>query len=162
MLLNILTEPNSLLHQKAQELDFSVWNKTELKELAANMLETMYLKDGVGLAAPQIGKSIRLCVIAKNFTADKTADLVLINPTWQKLSISKINDEEGCLSVPDIYGQVKRYKKIRVKATDLSGQPLVFEAMDFFARIVQHEIDHLDGILFIEKAKKLHSFEKKL
>ena len=162
MLLNILTEPNSLLHQKAKEIDLASCNMDELKNIAANMIETMYLKDGVGLAAPQVGHSVRLCVISKNYALDQSRDLVLINPQWSKLSISKAYDEEGCLSVPNVYGQVKRYKKIKVKALAPDGRPLEFGAEKFFARIIQHEVDHLDGVLFIEKAKNIHGLEKNL
>jgi len=120
------------------------------------MTETMYKSDGVGIAAPQVGVSIMLCVIAKQFATTKE-DLILINPVWEKKSVLKTTDTEGCLSVPGIFGEVKRYKKIKVQALDKNGARIEFLANNFFARIVQHEIDHLNGVLFIEKAKNLHS-----
>jgi hypothetical protein len=99
--------------------------------------------------------------IAKEYNElSKRKCLTLINPTWVKLSTKTAWDEEGCLSVPGIYGQVKRYTKIKVKAFDEHGKPLEFIAEDFFARIVQHEADHLNGTLFIEKAKDLHKIDK--
>ncbi len=120
------------------------------------MTETMYKSDGVGIAAPQVGASIMLCVIAKQFAGTKT-DLTLVNPVWEKKSLLKTSDTEGCLSVPGVFGEVKRYKKIKVNALDRDGNKIEFLANNFFARIVQHEVDHLNGILFIEKAKNVHS-----
>jgi len=122
----------------------------------------MYAKDGVGIAAPQVGESIQVCAIAKDFTADKKSDLILINPIWEKKSIKRAWGEEGCLSVPNIFGKVKRCKKILITALDTAGKPIKIEAEDFFARIVQHEIDHLNGILFVDKAKDLYEVDKKL
>lgn len=162
MLLNILTEPNSRLRARAKEIDLERFNKTELKHLIANMVETMYLKDGVGLAAPQVDESVRLFVISKIYAPGQKEELVLINPTWEKLSIFKVWDEEGCLSVPGLYGQVKRFKKIKVRGLNAKGQMVEFVAENFLARIVQHEVDHLDGVLFIDKAKGLHAVEKNL
>lgn len=162
MLLNILTEPNSILRQKAKDVDWATVNKTDLASLAADMLETMYIKDGVGLAAPQVGHSIRMFVISKAYSPDKDKELVLINPVWEKASIFKVWDEEGCLSVPDIYGHVKRFKKIKVKGLDLTGKPINFTVEGFLACIIQHESDHLDGVLFIDKAKDLHPLEKNI
>lgn len=121
------------------------------------MIETMYIKDGVGIAAQQVGEPIMLCVIAKAFSPiNPREDLILINPTWEKLTTKQIWDHEGCLSVPGkIYGEIKRYTHLRVKALDKKGEPLEFEVKDFPACIVQHEVDHLNGHLFIEKAKNL-------
>ncbi len=120
----------------------------------------MYAKDGVGIASVQVGNPIQLCVIAKDFTPDKKADLILINPSFEKKSILREWGEEGCLSVPNTYGSVRRFKKIKVSALNAKGEKIEFVATEFFARIIQHEIDHLNGVLFIEKAKKLHTFEK--
>lgn len=157
MVLEIKINPDEILRRVGKNIGPAAFKGDEIKKLAADMIETMYVKDGVGLAAPQVGKSIQLCVIAKNFTADKKKDLILINPKWEKAGILREWGEEGCLSVPDLYGQVKRHKKIKVEALDENGKPLKFLADDFFARIVQHEIDHLNGILFIDKAKSLHT-----
>ncbi len=160
MLLKVITEPKEILHQKGHELTVAELATPEIKKLIKNMTETMYVKDGVGIAAPQVDESIQLCVIAKKYSPINTnEDLVLVNPVWKKTSILKAWGEEGCLSVPTTYGEVKRYTKIKVNALNQDGQPIEFLAKDFIARIVQHEVDHLNGVLFIEKARKLHKVE---
>lgn len=160
MVYPIVFEPNPILHKRSADVDPAAIKMPEMQKFIKDMVETMYVKDGVGLAAVQVGKSMQLCVIAKNFTPDKKKDLCLINPTWIKLNNKQEWDEEGCLSVPEIYGEVKRYINIKVKALDAQGKPVEFVAEDFFARIVQHECDHLNGTLFIEKAKNLHRVRK--
>ncbi len=163
MTLPVIVEPNPILHKKAQSVDPAIIGEQKFKKLIKGLIETMYVKDGVGMAAPQINESVQLCVIHKQQNPlDPNKDLILINPTWEKTSVFKAWDEEGCLSVPGIYGKVKRYRKIRVKALDENGQPLNFTAEDFPARVIQHECDHLQGVLFIEKAKDLHEIEKGL
>jgi peptide deformylase len=159
MIYDIVTDPNPMLHKRSADVDPSTISSREMQKFMKDMVETMYVKDGVGLAAVQVGKPMQLCVIAKNYTPQKE-DLVLINPTWKKLSTHTNEDEEGCLSVPGLYGKVKRYSKIQVNALDRKGKPIEFVAEEFFARIVQHEYDHLDGHLFIEKAKDLHRIDK--
>lgn len=160
MIYTIVFEPNPLLHKRSADIDPGAIDTPEMKKFVKDMIETMYVKDGVGLAAVQVGVSKQLCVIAKNFTPDKKKDLCLINPTWVKMNNKQAWDEEGCLSVPEIYGEVKRYVAIKVKALDEKGKPLEFVAEDFFARIVQHECDHLNGTLFIEKARNLRRIKK--
>lgn len=162
MVYDIVTDPNPILHRPSEPVSLDEIKSREMQKFIKDMIETMYVKDGVGLAAVQVGRPILLCVITKKFTPDQKEDLCLINPTWKKLSISKINEEEGCLSVPGMYGQIKRYAKIKVNAFDKNGHPIEFVAENFFARIVQHEIDHLNGHLYIEKATKLHRAEKAL
>ncbi len=163
MVHNIVFEPNPMLHKRSVDVELKEISTKEMQKFIKDMVETMYVKDGVGLAAVQVGRPMQLCVIAKNYNAlNEHEDLCLINPTWTKLSLFKGLDEEGCLSVPGIYGQVKRYLKIKVRALDKNGQPLEFAAENFFARIIQHEVDHLNGILFIEKAKNLHKINKEL
>ena len=121
------------------------------------MIETMYIKDGVGLAAPQVGRSIQLCTIIKQYNEFTPGeDLCLINPTWEKLNRKQEWDEEGCLSVPGKFGKIKRYTDIKVSAFDKKGKPITFEAHNFFARIIQHELDHLNGHLYIDRAKDVH------
>ena len=160
MILPITTEPNPLLRQVSKNLTAEEINSKKTKEFVGNLIETMYAKDGVGIASVQVGNPIQLCVIAKNFTPGQSEDLILINPAFEKKSVLREWDEEGCLSVPNIYGSVRRYKKIKVSALNIKGEKTEFIAADFFARIIQHEIDHLNGVLFIDKAKKLHTFEK--
>ncbi len=156
MILPVLTESNKILRRVGDKVAIVDLATSEMKKFISDLTETMYAKDGVGIASPQVGKSIQLCVIAKNFTPDKKRDLVLVNPTWKKTTTKTAWDAEGCLSVPGIYGEVKRYVEINVTALDETGAPLQFKAKNFFCRIVQHEVDHLNGILFIDKAKNLH------
>ena len=160
MILDIVTEPNPILHKKSKELTKAEILNPDTQQLIHNMIETMRLKDGVGLAAPQVGKLLRIFVIEKSFTKDKRRDLVLINPVWKKAGFLKDWDDEGCLSIPNVFGKVKRFKKISIKALDTNAEPIEFVAKNFFARSIQHEADHLDGILFIEKAKKLYEIKE--
>lgn len=160
MILPITKEPNPLLHKVSKDLTMEEINSKEIKEFTKDLIETMYAKDGVGIASVQVGNPIQLCIIAKDFTPDKKTDLILINPKFEKKSVLREWAEEGCLSVPNTYGSVRRFKKIKVSALNHKGEKIEFMATNFFARIIQHEIDHLNGILFIEKAKKLHTFKK--
>lgn len=116
-----------------------------LKQLAQDMLATMYINQGVGLAAPQIGLGFQMVVIGC-----EKRELVLINPQIIKCSGETLQTE-GCLSVPEAYGYVRRYDKITVEAYDVFGKKKTYKEAGFFARVVQHELDHLDGVLFIDK-----------
>lgn len=159
MMLKIITEPSQILHQVGAMVNLATIKTPEFQKFLDDMVETMYKQDGVGLAAPQINQSIQVCVISKEYSPD-IKELILINPKWEKTSIRKTWDSEGCLSVPEIYGEVKRYKSIKVKAWDRHGQEIKFVTDKYLARIIQHEVDHINGHLFIEKAKNLHRIEK--
>lgn len=168
MLLPIIVDPNPLLNQTAKKLSNQEIKSAKIQNLIKQMIPTMYLKDGVGLAAVQIGKLVRICIIHKNFVNNSTIklnegrmneDLILINPVWEKNGFWQEWEEEGCLSVPNTYGQVKRFKKIKVEAIDRNGNQLKFLADNFLARIIQHEVDHLNGILFTAKAKNLKIYD---
>ena len=147
-LLKVITIPAKNLREQSK--DITKANIPQLSGLIKNMIETMYVSDGIGLAAPQIGKNIRLATIGKEATPDGK-DWAIINPKILKHSWRKVIGEEGCLSVPGVTKEVSRFKKITVKALNQKGESHIFEAEDFFARVVQHEIDHLDGILIIDK-----------
>lgn len=147
--LKILTEPNPTLRARAKELDLKKWDSAELERLAREMIETMKEAPGVGLAAPQIGKSIRLIVVERT-----PAPLVMINPEITGHSLRKHALEEGCLSVPGKYGLIKRYRTVKVRARTLDGAPFELKAKGLLAQIFQHEIDHLNGVLYIDKALK--------
>ncbi len=160
MFLPVVVEPNPMLHKRGRDLTKAEVSTPAIKKLIKNMIETMYIKDGVGIAAPQVNESLQVCIIAKQFSPlQNNEDLALINPTWTKISLKTNWDTEGCLSVPFVYGEVKRYSKIKVKALNRHGEEIEFEASDFPARIVQHEVDHLNGILFIEKARNLKKID---
>jgi len=122
----------------------------EILNLIKDMAETMYADSGVGLAAPQVGVSKRIMVI----DGDEDGLIVLINPMIVK-SEGEVVDEEGCLSVPGIYSQVKRSSKVTVKALNENGDPIEITKEGLTARTLQHEIDHLDGILFIDRIGRM-------
>lgn len=155
MILPIVTHPNPILTTKTNAISLDVLKTEEVQTLIDNMIPTMYHAKGVGLAAPQIGQSKRICIIGKEAREPHAEDLVLVNPVWTKLSKKKTGDIEGCLSIPHIYGTVKRYDQILVNAQTRDGENIEFEAHGFFARVIQHEVDHLDGVLFIDKARDI-------
>ncbi|MFA6215910.1 MAG: peptide deformylase [Patescibacteria group bacterium] len=145
------------LRQKSQVLKTEELGNKEIKQLISDMEKTMVEKDGIGLAAPQVGKNLRIVVIS---TAD--GSLVLINPKILRKSWRTEIQEEGCLSFPEIFGLVKRSLKIKLVALDRTGKKIKFKASGLFARVIQHEVDHLDGILFIDKAKEIVKGKDKL
>ncbi len=155
-MLKIITEPNKVLHQKCEPItEFS----DDLKKLASDMRATMHSNKGMGLAAPQINKSIRLTVI-EYLPKDKDGNLIksevipfiaLVNPEITWTSSKTVQIAEGCLSIPGFEGEVIRPKRVKVKAQNLNGEKIVLKASGLLARIVQHEIDHLNGILYSEK-----------
>jgi len=117
----------------------------ELRVLAKHMFDTMYLAKGIGLAAPQVGRGERLAVVDVNDNP-----LVIINPEIIERDSKTAKAEEGCLSIPDVYGDVERPSRVRVRALDLEGKSFEVEADELLARCLQHEIDHLHGKLFID------------
>jgi len=136
----------------------------DLRSVVREMFDLMYEARGVGLAANQVALPFRFFIL--NVTADpdqKDQELVFINPEIVKRH-SSAEDEEGCLSIPGIYSKVRRARKIRVRAFDLAGEPIEFDADELFAKAIQHEIDHLDGKLFIDHIGTLarHSMKGKL
>jgi peptide deformylase len=127
-----------------------------VRALAADMLEVMYDEPGIGLAAPQVGEAIRLIVVDTQWTEEgaERAPLVLVNPEILEHD-GTIIWKEGCLSVPDFEAEVERSQKVRVRGLDLNGEEVIEEAEDLRAVCFQHEIDHLDGILFIDRISRL-------
>ncbi len=121
----------------------------EMRQLAADMFETMYANKGVGLAAPQVGVSRRLAVIDPSAGEDEAARIVLVNPEILVKEGMQIG-EEGCLSIPGFREDVKRAWRVRARAQDLEGKFFEIEGEELLARAIQHEIDHLDGILFLQ------------
>ena len=122
----------------------------EIRALVEDMFETMIDKDGVGLAAPQIGKSLRLFVVI----ADDDVRRVFINPQIIKTSTEVGEYDEGCLSIPQVYETIVRPLEVTVQAYNEKGRPFTLEANGLLARIIQHEYDHLDGILYIDRWDK--------
>ncbi len=127
----------------------------DLKQLAEDMADTMYDAPGIGLAAPQIGESIKLIVV--DISKDREDDrqyMAMVNPKIVAHEGFQL-DEEGCLSVPDLTAKVKRFKQVTVSYQDLEGTPQELSTEDRFAVVLQHEIDHLNGILFIDHLSSL-------
>ena len=118
----------------------------EIKRIIADMTETMWHQVGIGLAAPQVGLPHRILVMDDG----KRGVQVLINPVIESRG-GTVREEEGCLSLPGIFAEVERSRTITVSAIDADGQPTSFEASGLKARVVQHELDHLDGVLFIDR-----------
>ena len=147
----ILTYPNPVLRQKVEPVTRF---DDSLRQLAADLAETMYAAPGAGLAANQIGVSLRVAVIDVSESKEERKHLVLVNPEIIEKEGCQI-DEEGCLSVLDLTAKVERYNKLLIRAQDLEGKTWEFPAEEFFARVIQHELDHLNGILFIDHLSPL-------
>ena len=126
----------------------------EIRQIAEDMLKTMYASDGVGLAAPQVGISKRIIVIDAEPYDLSSEPIILINPEVLERE-GEADSEEGCLSVPEIRGEVKRSGKVTVEGLNLDGEKVRLEATDLLARALQHEIDHLNGVLFIDHLNRL-------
>jgi peptide deformylase len=146
-ILPILKHPNNTLRQKAEQVKEIT---DEIKQLISDMIKIMVQGDGAGLAANQVGNLNRVIITTNN----KNEIIPLINPEIIKKSFSKTISDEGCLSIPDTNGNVKRFKKIKVMALDQDGNKIEFWANKLHSIIIQHEIDHLDGVLFIDKLGK--------
>ena len=151
MSLQILKYPNPILARKAEPVSAVT---PEIRELAAGMAEAMYANQGVGLAAPQVGASVRLIVIDLSGPDKREALMTLVNPVVTAAS-GEQEDEEGCLSVRSYRTVVKRAANVTVTAQDLDGNPFAIEADELLAVCLQHEIDHLEGVLFIDHISHL-------
>ena len=151
MILKIVKYPEPVLQQPGEPVtEFDA----ELRKLVADMFETTYASQGIGLAAPQVGVSKRLTVIDLSQGKDPEQRLVLINPEVI-FSEGKQYEEEGCLSFPDIREKVVRAAKVRVRAQDEYGKWFEMDGEELLARCFQHEIDHVDGILFLVRMSAL-------
>ena len=151
---------DEVLRKRADEIsDFG----PAMEKLARRMFEIMYEEDGVGLAAPQAGESCRLAVLDVPLEGEESFTGVLINPKVVE-SRGTQTDVEGCLSIPGIREQVVRPQWIRVEGFDVHGEPVAFEAEGLLARAVQHEIDHLNGVLFVDRLSPIRRrlLDKKL
>lgn len=146
-LLEIVTHPNPILKRISTDVDIEEFKNKDFQKLVKDMTLTMLKKDGVGLAAPQIGKNIRLIIIKT-----KDENLVMINPVILKKSWIKETSEEGCLSLPGVFCDIKRPKNVTCEYLNIKMEKISLEAKGFLARVIQHEIDHLDGILTLDRA----------
>ncbi len=156
----IVTLPQTILRHKAHKVsDFG----PDFQILVEDMVDTMRVAPGVGLAAPQVGESIRLIVV--EYGDEENEELppklyVMTNPEITRASEDTLVDTEGCLSIPGIQGDVKRFVAVTVKGLNRHGRPMTVKAKGWLARIFQHEIDHVDGILFVDRAEKLWQAEE--
>lgn len=141
---------NKILRSKSKKINLDNIAAEELAEFIENIKATMRHSGGIGLAAPQVGKNIRLFMVETGQGAQ-----VFINPVIIWRSAIKEIDEEGCLSLPGLWGEVKRSKNIVVKFLDELGNNKILKAPGFMARVIQHEYDHLNGVLFIDQAKNI-------
>jgi len=154
-ILDITTVPDPILRKKAHKVtDFG----KEFQELVKNMIDTMREAPGVGLAAPQVSVPMRLIVV--EFGDEENEETppklyVLVNPEIVSASEEKVIGIEGCLSVPDLVGEVERNARISVKGLNRHGKPVRINAEGWLARIFQHEIDHLDGVVYTDRATKV-------
>ncbi|MFN2278057.1 MAG: peptide deformylase [Candidatus Promineifilaceae bacterium] len=161
--LDIVTLPEKILRQKARPVTRI---DDELQQLIDDMIETMRVAPGVGLAAPQIGKSIRLAVIETLPEVDEEGREIeesrelytIINPEITRRSRKMVDGIEGCLSIPGYVGEVERHEEIRVQALDRHGKPQKLKLKGWTARIFQHEIDHLNGVLYIDLLTEPENF----
>ena len=153
----IITLPHPTLRRKAHNVtDFG----PELQTVVDDMVETMRQAPGVGLAAPQVNVSLRIIVVEFGSEEDEEAPKKLytvINPEITRPSPETVLGTEGCLSVPGIVGEVERVEALTVKGLSRRGQPITIKAKGWLARIFQHEIDHLDGIVFVDRATRIWS-----
>ncbi len=177
-ILPIVKEPHKVLRGKASNVLVSDITHVRIQRLIAHMKDTLQsTSDGVGLAAPQVGEPLRIFIVSgeaeemdKKIEKEKKSSeielaseekkerpvwnyYVFINPVVKKMSREKLDGVEGCLSVPGRFGSIKRLAKITVEAHDEHGKKFTRGASRFFARVMQHELDHLDGTLFIDKAR---------
>jgi len=157
----VLRMGHPLLNQRAAEV--KVFNTPELDRQIEDMLDTMHAEDGAGLAAPQIGISRRIVVFGfednpRYQDAPAVPRTILINPHIKPLDETMEDAWEGCLSVPGMRGLVTRYSKIEYSGFDAIGEPVRVEAEGFHARVVQHECDHLDGILYPQRIRDFTRF----
>lgn len=146
----IRKDGDEILAKKSKEVEVI---DDKIKQLAQDMLDTMYKNDGIGLAACQVGMLKRMIVYDISYIDEegKKEGHVLINPKITSRSKDMVEVEEGCLSFPDVYKNVLRHEKITVEYTDLDGKKKKINAKDMEAIVLQHEIDHLDGIVFLDR-----------
>lgn len=150
---NIVIEPDPVLHEVAKEV--TKFN-ANLHKLLDDMADTMYYAEGVGLAAPQVGILKRVIVVD---VGDEHGLIEMVNPVMVEHTGEQLGPE-GCLSIPGINGEVRRYQKIKVAGMDRFGKPFEIVAEDFLARAFQHEIDHLNGVLFTSIADSVYEISQ--
>ena len=156
--LKVLKAPHPILKKKARPVEETEFG-FELEEFVNSMLDTMYDENGIGLAAPQVGDSRRILVAEPRYEDEDASDVplfMMVNPEITRRSEEMIGCEEGCLSLPDFLFKVPRHKTINVKWRTPDGGTMSKTISDFHAIVIQHEMDHLDGITLLERASRPH------
>lgn len=156
-ILKVARMGHPVLRRPARPLERADIKGAVVQRLIDDMIETMHEYHGVGLAAPQVHESVRLFVAAVDENDPKHEPAVFINPEINVPGTGTVEDWEGCLSIPDLRGKVPRSTDIIVKAFDRAGGRFELRALDFPARVIQHETDHLDGVLFIDRMRALET-----
>jgi peptide deformylase len=149
-------ENEKFLHKKTVPFDFSKRTRGEISTLLNRMRATMKAANGIGLSANQIGLDVQVFVAQVPAPQGGSKFYAVFNPKIEKVSGEKLLLEEGCLSVPRKYGRVERHERLTLKGQDKNGRPLKIKAWGLLAHVFQHETDHLNGILFIDKAKEVY------
>ena len=152
-LLPVLLHPAPILRAKARAV--AEGDGPRVRDLSARMLATMYKAPGIGLAAPQVGEALRLVVLDIAREGEPPAPMVLVNPEILASSGERAVREEGCLSLPGQYAEVERPARVKVRWRELDGSRREIEAEDLLATCLQHEIDHLDGVMFTDRISPL-------
>ncbi len=152
---SVLTNPNPHLRKRSVEISLTDITSNRIVGLIRDLKETMTLENGVGIAAPQVGAQDRMIVVETGNGLQ-----AFINPKIVRKSFRMIESEEGCLSVPGVFGIVRRHRGVVVEAYNENAQPVTIRAENFPATLFQHEIDHLNGILFIDKVIRYTSHPK--
>jgi peptide deformylase len=159
-ILKVARMGHPVLRAKARSLEKSEIKSAVIQKLIDDMIDTMTEYHGVGLAAPQVHEGVRIFVASLDAGDDEDEEsepIAVINPEITIVGADVVEDWEGCLSIPDIRGRVPRAREVKVRALDRTGARIELSAHDFPARVVQHEADHLDGVLFFDRMKSLAS-----
>jgi peptide deformylase len=161
-LLKVARMGHPVLRSRAREVERAELKHSAMQKLIDDMIDTMHEYHGVGLAAPQIHEGLRIFVAAiapqnEEPLSPNDEPLVFINPVITVVGNDVVEDWEGCLSIPDIRGRVPRARSIKVRALDRSGGSIDITSHDFPARVIQHETDHLDGVLFFDRMRTFES-----
>lgn len=157
-ILKVARMGHPVLRAKARAIDKAELKSPELQQFIDDMVDTMYEYSGVGLAAPQVHEAVRVFVAMLDADGRGEGDAtVLVNPEILVVGDQTVEGWEGCLSIPDVRGRVPRAQHIKVSALDRTGKRFELDLSDFPARVVQHENDHLDGVLFVDRMRSLES-----
>ena len=157
-ILKVARMGHPVLRERGRPIETNELRSPRVQKLIDDMIDTMREYNGVGLAAPQVHESVRLFVaLLADDPDEETSAVVIVNPEIVSNTSARQEGWEGCLSIPDIRGLVPRFTDIKVKALDRDGRPIELRLRDFPARVVQHETDHLDGVLFFDRMTSMQS-----